>query len=73
MRSQLRANQDQVGNAFLLEGMAYAMFSIRESVLKPTSESGLRPTLGSGVRPTPLRQDYYDPSIAFRSPPLGLD
>ena len=30
----------------------------------------LKPTLGSGVKPTPLRQDYYDPSIAFRSPPL---
>ena len=52
--------------------------SRRDSVLKPTSESGLRQTPGSGVKPTPLspqllrpNQDY--PSIAFRSPPLGLD
>ena len=42
------------------------------ALIKPTSESGSLPTLRSGVRPTPLWQDYYDPSIAFRSPPLGL-
>ena len=50
----------------------------RESVLRQTLKSELRQTLRSEVRQTPLRpeflgpQDYYNPSITFRSPPLGL-